>query len=378
MRKLIVCLWISLSLLFTGCFNYRDINKLLFTTAMVVDIDENNNPILYIEAFRSVESTADGEKMVFKGEGKTIFEALRVINLRTSYRFNVTQTKVYMFTEKAAQYGIDSFLDFFHRDQEFLVRPYLCVYAGDPDQLLELNAKETKYMGIFVDRLLDNIGTSSRSVQMTIHDYYKQRLIGDKTSIVTLLEMKRDVGKDAKLFINGGAVVKEDKMIDVISREEGQGFNFLLDNVETGTLEIKNPDFRESFVTLEILKSGTKTKMEYDGDRIKLIKNINVKTTLAEIQKGMRITVPNLKDVQETCENNIKAACYYIFDKYKEKKTDIFDIQDEFERRFPRKEISGVSDIIEKTDLVVNVKVQIESGVDDLDFINPTEIGKEV
>ena len=378
MRRGIVCLCISVSLLFTGCFNYRDINKLLFTTAMVIDIDEDKNPVVYIEAFRSVESTANGEKMVFRGEGKTIFEALRVINLRTSYRFNVTQTKVYMFSQKAAEYGIDNFLDFFHRDQEFLVRPYLCVYVGDPAALMALDVRETKYIGIFTDRLLDNIGTSSRAVQMTINDYYNQRLIGDKTSIVTLLEMKKDAGEVAKLFINGGAVVKKDKMIDSISREEGQGFNFLLDNVESGTLEIKNPDFPGSFVTLEILKSGTKTKMEYDGDRIKLIKNIKVNTSLAEVQKGLRINPGNLKDIQETSENNIKAACYHIFDKYKEKKVDIFDIRDDFERNFPGKEINDVSDIIEKTDLVVNVKVQIESGVDDLDFINAEETGKDV
>lgn len=370
MRKVILCLWIALSLLFTGCFNYRDINKLIFATAIVIDIDNNNNPIVYIEAFRSVEGTASGERVAFRGEGKTVFEALRTITLRTSYRINVTQAKVYVFSQKAAEYGIDNFIDFFHRDQEFLIRPYICIYVGDPAGLMTLDVKETKYIGLFIDRLLDNIGAASRSVEMRMHDYYKQRLIGDRTSVITLLEILKDVGGEDKLYINGGAVVKNDKMIDTISKEKGQGFNFLLNVIQSGTLEIKNPEFPKNFVTLEILKSKTKTDLEYEGDKLKLIKNIKVNTIIGEVQMGLHINEQNLKEIKEIAENNIKAACYQIFEEFKEKDTDIFDIQEEFERRFPKKKKPN---IIKDTDLIVNVQVEIESAVDDLDFINAEE-----
>ena len=49
MKKIALCLIIMCSLIFTGCFNYRDINKLVFSIALVVDIDEDNNPVEGVE-----------------------------------------------------------------------------------------------------------------------------------------------------------------------------------------------------------------------------------------------------------------------------------------------------------------------------------------
>lgn len=385
-RKKVFCLiLICLNLLNTGCFSYRDINKLLFSTALVVDIDSENNPILYIEAFRPMEGNTEGQKLLLKGEGKTVFEALRNINLGTSFKFNVTQTKALIYTEKAAEYGLDYSIDFFDREQEFLVRHYLCVMRGDPEKLLSAKTSEGEYVGVFIDRLLDNVGTSSRAVSKPINDYHNQRLIGDRVNIVPLLEVRRDIGEASKVFVNGGAIIKDDKMIGVLSKEEGQGFNFLLNNVTAGTLEVANPEYPEDFITLEILKTSTKTNIkeekqddkkkdddeknsnEEKSNKIKLTKDIKVNTAIVEVQKGFTANDENLKQLRETAEENIRKACYQLFDKYKEEGTDIFDIKEEYLRRL-RKEAK--EDIIKDVELIVNVEVLIESGNDLMDFIN--------
>ena len=368
MKKVVVLIYFIVSMLiFTSCFNYRDINKLLFATAIIVDIDEENQPVLYIEAFKPVEGTETGERLIFKGEGKTVFEALRNINLGTSFKFNVTQNKVLIFTERAGEYGIDRFIDFFHRDQEFLIRQYICVYRGGIENLANIQMKENKYIGPFIDRLLANVGVSSRATHLTINDYYVQRLIGDKVNIIPLIEVKQDVGGDNKVIVNGTVVVKDDKMIGIIPKEMGQGLNFLLNNVKSGTLEITNPNFPNEYITLEILNSNTKTIVNYENNKIKLIKKINVKTAIAEVQRGFIFNKQNLKAVEEVSENNIRKACYQLFEEYKEKGIDIFDITEELERKYPKVKIDN---IIKNTELLVEVKVNIESANDDLDFIN--------
>lgn len=367
MRKMALCLIVICSFILTGCFSYRDINKLLFTTTIVVDIDKDNNPVLYIEAFRPMEASQEGQKLILRGEGKTVFETLRNINLGTSYKLNVTQNKALIFTKEAAEYGIDNFVDFMDRDQEFLVRPYICVLRGEPEKLLSAKTSEGEYVGIYIDRLLDNVGASSRAINRPINMYMNQRLIGDKVNIVSILEVRKEVGEANKVFVNGGAIIKNDKMIGTLSKEEGQGFNFLLNNVASGTLEIANPDYPGKFVTLEILKSKTKTDINQEGDKIKLIKEIKVNTAIAEVQKGLIINDKNIKQIRETAEGNIKKACYQIFDEYKEEGEDIFDIQEEYLRKF-RKE--ATEDIIKDIELVVNTEVIIESGNDTLDFIN--------
>ncbi|KYH28551.1 MULTISPECIES: Ger(x)C family spore germination protein [Clostridium] len=367
MKKIALCLIIMCSLIFTGCFNYKDINKLVFSIALVVDINEYNNPVLYIEGFRPMEGTTEGQKVIFKGEGKTIFEALRSINLGSSYKLNLNQNKIIAFTQKAAEYGIGNFIDFFDRDQELLVRPYVCVLIGDPEELLSMKSSEGEYTGIYVDRLLDNIASSSRGIFRSINDYNNQRLIGDKVNVVSMIEVKKDVGEFKKIFVNGGAIIKNDKMIGSISIEEGQGFNFLMNNVAFGTLEVTNPEYKDAFVTLEILNSKTNTNIKQEDNKVKLIKDIKVNTVLGCVQKGLIINDKNLKQLKENAESNIRKACYQIFDKYKEKGLDIFDIQEEYLRKF-RKEPE--EDIIKDIELLVNVEVSIESGNDTIDFIN--------
>lgn len=368
MKKIMGILYLVICMLIlTSCFNYRDINKLLFATAIIIDIDEENHPIIYIEAFKAVEGTETGERLIYRGKGKTSFEALRNINLGTSFKFNVTQNKALIFTTKAAEHGIDKYIDFFHRDQEFLNRQFMCIYNGEIDNLTNIKIKENKYIGDFLKRLLDNVGASSRATRITINEYLNQRLVGDKANVVPLIEVKQDVGGDNKIVINGSAVVKNDKMIEIIPKELGQGFNFLLNNVKSGTLEVTNPDFPDEFVTLEILKSKTDTQLKLENDRLKVNKNIKVKTDIAEVQEGLEINKHSLNQIKEVAQDNIRKACYKIFDEYKEKGVDIFDITEEFERKYPKEQISNV---MEKTDLFVDVKVEIESGNDDLDFIN--------
>lgn len=292
---------------------------------------------------------------------------MRNINLGSSYKTNETQNKAVIFTERAAEYGIDNFVDFIDRDQELLVRPYICVLRGDPEKLLSAKTSEGEYVGVYIDRLLDNVGTSSRAVSKPINYYMDQRLIGDKVNVISIIEVRREVGEANKVFVNGEAIIKNDKMIGTLSKEEGQGFNFLLNNVASGTLEIANPDYPNRFVTLEILKSTTKTDIKQEGDKVTLIKEIKVNTAIAEVQKGLIINDKNLKQLRETAEGNIKKACYQIFDEYKEEGTDIFDIQEEYLRKF-RKEVK--EDIIKDVELVVNTEVLIESGNDTLDFIS--------
>ena len=52
-RKLASILSIIIfSILFIGCFNYREINKITFATSIIFDRDEYDNVILYIDCVR--------------------------------------------------------------------------------------------------------------------------------------------------------------------------------------------------------------------------------------------------------------------------------------------------------------------------------------
>lgn len=367
-KKMIVisCIIINCFIM-SSCFSYRDINTVSFVTAMLIDIDDNGWPIVYAEAFKGNKgSAAQGmdQRVLFRGKGKTMFEAIRDMNAISSYKLNFTQNKVILFTQKTAEFGVSDFVDFLDRDQELLLRPYIGVYVGDPDKLMKMDIVQEKYIGILLKEIILNIGSSSRAITLNFNDFFNQRLMGDQTSVVPIVDLRKEA-LDAKLEINGGAVIKQDKMVSVLTKEEGQGFNFLMNSIIGGTLEITNPCNINKFVTLEIRKSKTKTEVNYYDNIIHLKKKILVTVDFGEAQNKIIFTKDNIEKIQEKSEQNIVEACKTLFQKYKAMGIDMFDITEQFNERYPN---IIIPNIINKTELKVEVETKILNIGDDKNF----------
>ena len=347
------------SLFLQGC-SYRDLNKLLFVTAVFVDIDENNKPIMYLEVFKPIRSIAEesakGRRVLFKGSGKTISEVANNVNLSSSYQLDYTQCKVIIFSEKAAEYGLEDFMDFFLRNQAFVIRNQLAIYRGDTESLMKVQLKEEEYLGVFIAELIRNKRAASRAIEINMQEFYNQRFIGDKVNTVPMISVAKVLEED-KIAIGGMALVERYKMIGMLEIEEGQAFNFLLNNIDTGTLEVRNPQDEDRFVTLRILKSRTKTQLNYVDDRLYVKKIINVKVTIEEVQRGMDINKNIIDQIERNAEANIREKTLELFAKYKEKEKDIFDIEEEFHRRYPDEKIEN---IMRRTRLNVEAHVYIE------------------
>ena len=136
---LLVLLFIPLFL--TGCFDYHDINKVTFPTSIIFDIDDLGEAIVYLDCIKPYRSTNDssdkGRRIIYKGQGKTALEALSDINRVSSFKLDYTQTRAYIFTEKASRKGIKKFLDLINNNSEFSMKPSAFVYYGDVDELLK-------------------------------------------------------------------------------------------------------------------------------------------------------------------------------------------------------------------------------------------------
>jgi Ger(x)C family germination protein len=342
----------------SSCFSYKDIDRVLFVTALMIDVDDEGNPELYCETFRGIRDANQGEekRVLFKGNGKTVFEAVRDMNSLSTFKLNYTQNKVIIFSEKAAESGIDDFIDLLDRDQELLVRPYITVFRGDANKFFTSDFIQEKYIGFLIQRIIENIGSSSRAVTLSFNEFYNQRTMGNNTNIVTIIQLKDDSLEIPKLQINGGAVLLDDKMVDVLTKSEGQGFSFLMNKVSSGSLEITNPSDINKFVTLEILNSKTKTEIDYQDDIIKLKKKIKVKVNFAEGQKKVILTNDNIKKIQATSELNIVKATENVFEKYKGMGIDIFHIEEEFYMKYPKIKLENY---IDSAEIEVEVETEI-------------------
>lgn len=351
---------IFLPLLLVGCFNYRDINKVSFSTSIIFDTDDFGRAVVYVDCVKPYRSTNDssdkGKRIIYKGIGKTTLEALRDINLASSYELNYSQNRAYIFTEKAAKEGIKRFTDLINNNQEFQIKPDLFVYFGDVDDLLKITSSDEEYLGLYLEELVHKNNRNPRAMRANINDYLSNTIESNSTFIIGSIEIREDA-LDKKVEIGGGAVIKDGELVDRIDLRAAMSYNLLMNKANKGTLEISNPQDEKGFITLEILGNNTNSNLKYDKDSIKLIKDIKLRVSIAEIQGKATVDKDFLDYIKISKEKEIESYLKNSFEKYKKEGIDVFDIGRLLNINYPKE---SIEDPINITDLDVNVDIIIE------------------
>ncbi len=368
MKKPFFLLLLAANLFLTGCFGYNDINRIIFTTALVVDYEEEEF-IVYLEAFHSFRSnktnSETGERVVYAGRGITINDAARRINQKSSYKIDYTQNKVLIITERAAKEGITDFLDLYERFQETLLRSHIVVLDGEPEELLQMEIEEDEYIGLYLYELLENPVMGVANMHDRINQFYNYRLMGERVAVVSILTLEKDLYED-KIKIQDSAVFQNDKMVYKLKPEERMAYHFLINQMKRNLVVFSNPVKEEGEVVIDLLSSKTSTDISYDGKTIQLEKKITINSIVAGIEEPMTLDLAALRKFEEASANVIEQNCHKLFNKYKELNIDLFDVKENFNRKYPNEE---VEDPLQITSLVVKVNNHLQGSTNKTGFV---------
>ena len=344
----------------SGCFNYNEINTVTFTTSTIFDIDDLGRVVVYLDCVKPYrntnESSDNGKRIIYKGVGKTALEAIRDINVAASYKINFSQNRAIIFTEAAARQGINKYLNLINNDQEFKVKPYMFVYFGDIENLINISAKDEENTGIFLSELVQKNKANARLTITNINDYLVKSEIGNNYALISGLELRKDI-IDERIEVSGAALMRNNFMVERISIQDGLSYNFLTDNIKTGTLEVQNPQMNTGFITLEILSNKTKTDIKYDGNNVILTKKIKLKTTIAEAQGRFISSKAAIEMLKEEAEDNIKSYLTTFFYKFSSKNIDILQVERLLEIKYPNLVIKNP---ISKTNLKIEIDLELD------------------
>lgn len=357
--KVIITL-IIISTTMVGCFSYNDINKISFATSVIFDIDELGNTIVYLDCIKPYRSTNDssdkGKRIIYKGTGKTALEAITDLNMQSSLKFNFTQNRAIIFTEKAAREGINKFLNLINNNQEFLVKPYMYVYFGDVKDLLKMASGDEEYLGLYLSDLVSKNKYNPRAMLCNTNDYLSKSNMGSNTIIIGAIEIK-ETDVDKRVEVNGGAIFQDNILIDRVDKADSLSYNLLMNRVEKGTIEMANPQGQEGFITLEILNSNIKDNIAYSNDTVTINKNIQINVALGETQGRAIFDSRLLERIKREKEESVRMYILTLFEKYKEKDIDIFNVTRLMEMYYPRE---VVGDLLKKTNLQLEVEILID------------------
>ena len=343
-----------------GCYDYTDINNGIFVTTIIFDENDIGEIELYLDAvkpYRSAnEASQSGEKIIYKGVGKSVGEAIKDVNLTASGDINFSQCKAYIFTETVSKEGIKKFMDAINRNQEFMIRPYMFVLFGSPNELLNQVKGDEQYLGIYLEELIKKMNDNPKLIAINANEYLAGRTNYNNIAVLGALNVKNINGQKT-LDLSGGALFKDEVMVRKISTSEGMSYNFLNGKVESGTLEAINPQDINSFVTLGIQNSKTKTSISYNGERITLYKKIIVNCYLEESQSRLMVDRDVLDIIKYEEESMLSQYIQILFTKFKNDGLDIANVGTLFEQKYPN-ETLNVSPLT-ITDLDLDIEINI-------------------
>src|SRR5699024_11844486 len=154
--------------------------------------------------------------------------------------------------------------------------------------------------------------------------------------------------------IDGTAVIKKDKMVGELDKEETAGLNLLLNNVQGGSIQV-DLDENEK-VSMEINKLKTKTTPKLTGDKVDVIVEVKINGTLGDNMTPNKIDEKLFKIIEGKISEHIEATIQSTLNKLQQEyKTDITKIGLETYRKY----IQEWKDIQSKRDEEIYAKANV-------------------
>lgn len=337
MKKIIL---IIILFTLTGCWNYKELNSLAIATGFAVDIVDNEYEVTVLISNAQKESSSDSKgsasAAVYKGKGKTIFEAIKDASLSISKEIYVGHIEVLVLSEEIAKTKALEVIDFFFRypytRNQFLLVIAENTKAGDtfeittpletyPSQNISKNLEITDKLQGYVYTV-----TFNDFVKMIIEEGINPTL--PTISIEGSVEEgnKEDNIKQNKpntyLKLGTMAIFKGSNLVGIGTKDQTKGINFINDQITTTLI---TSQYENSNIVVEINDSSTKVEVDLNKEIPKFKIKIDTIGTITEVTNKVKIEEPELIDkIKKLSEEEIKRICNDGINYAKEMKTDVF------------------------------------------------------
>jgi spore germination protein KC len=281
-RITLLTLIIFINTIFTsGCWNYREIDKLAIVAGIAVDKGTNGQYKITAEIVKisgGKESKTTSETIAM--EGKTMFDAIRNGISLTGKRLYWSHSKVVILSKEIASEGVIKVIDWYNRDSETREDAHLLISQGDSAEEIFSGQAATEDIKSFVlEEMIKNQESLSKAPIIQILQFNNNLEAEGISAIAPAVALKQIDGKISP-HIMGTAIFKKDKLVGFLNGEETKDLIFIKNEVKGGLLiEGTQGNDVTTPVSLEIFKSKTKVTPVVDDKEIRI--NLSIYTAVA-------------------------------------------------------------------------------------------------
>lgn len=352
--------------LITGCWNYREIEKLSIVAGAAID-REDGQYLLTVEIINlsgGKEAKVESKKVV--GKGDTIFDAARNVIKISGKKLYWSHVKVVILSQEIAREGVIQALDWFNRDAETRMSINILISKEKTaKELLEQQSITTEIRSFEMYDMLTAQESLSKAPAIAIYEFISALAAQGKSAVLPAVGIAVNEGIRTSELI-GTAVFKEDKLIGFLDEEDTKYFLFAVNKVNGGLL-IQKEKTKSSHtnISLEVFSELTRSKIKpiYSNGKLAMKLDVYVTASIGEVG-GIEnyINEPGRaklkRDAEESLKDNIKRVIKKVQNDYD---SDIFGFGSIVKGDMPNiwRNIEKDWDKIYK-DLEVNVDVDID------------------
>ncbi len=313
MRKrkifLIILMIAVLQTIVSGCWNYREVDRLSIVAGIAVDKGVKEQYSVTVEVIRIGSSKNEVMKSeIISAEGKTLFDAFRNIISISGKRLYWSHTKVVILSQEIAGEGVSKVLELYNRDTE--TREDVHVLISQEKSAREIFTGQpigVSILSFTLDEILDNQVSLSKAPKVDILRFDIESQAEGVSPVIPAIRLQQVEGKKVPQII-GTAIIKDDKLAGFLDSEETKDLLFIRDEIQGGILvEEMHEEEEPTFVSLEIFGNDTKVTMLVKENDISV--NLDLKTSVAisEVNgAGDFAEEENLKKLQRNAQDTLK------------------------------------------------------------------------
>lgn len=281
-----------------GCSGARELNALSIVVGTGIDIADGAKGVLLTAQIVKPSQIKSGGGSSDSGgnepggaqtgqafwnlqsKGVTMFDAIRESTHQTSNKLYLPHNSLIVIGRKAAEKGIDPYMDVFTRIAE--PRPTTLIVMSDTTALEALSVQPQLDIlpATNIVKLIEAQRFTSQCRPTNLVDYANTALSETSALAVPLVRIVSGTQPEEKaLAVKGMVVLKKGRLVGELSEEESRGCLWVTGDVESGVLPVK---YKDGEVSVEIVRASSAVDISYEGGRLRVQAKIEAAGEITE------------------------------------------------------------------------------------------------
>ena len=345
MGKKIMILALTIALIFSGCWNRRELNQLAIVLGLGIDREGDGQVRISVQVVKPGEiggeqkggGSAGSPSLVLTTEGRTVFDAVRNFIELSGRKMFFSHNQVIIFGEGLARQGLKPVIDWIERDAEPRTEVPVLIARGEAENILKLSGVMEKLSAMEIKDSLLMASLTSKAGPIHYRDFLQSFASGKTGHVAPGIEIVNRSGRPA-FRITGTAVFKRDKLTGWLNERETRGMLWVKGKVKSAIIVVPGVGQRKGDIAIEVLKAGARIEAAFEGGKPLITVHIKEEGNIGEVTGFQDTSKPEIiRELQNKQADVIKSEIWASIKKaQKEFKADIFGFAEELHRSDPK------------------------------------------